>query len=514
MSLLSTLQGLPGVASIWLCDEASGTSLADSQGSLTATTHAGLTVGATSILTALSHSISNSTGYASTSGGYNVTGDFWLAIWLKTGTPQISRVWGTVTPASFCLFINSDHKLYFTEPGTSNFYGTSTATFDDGSVHFAVITRISGTYSWYVDGNTTPDATGSLSGTINFSSLGIGADEAGSLPFSGSIGGVAFGNGSGLTGAQAASIYTAGNAAALTAGAASFASATATSISMTSNAATGGTAPYTYQWYRSTVPGFTPGAGNILSGQTSLSLTDSASIVRDQHYYYCVVATDAVAATATSNFGFGQTGGVLSTGWLGDSVTEGYLGGGITPGGVAADILARTGELYEVTSTIQAVGGSSAQDWANDTGGILTTARAAFASANVSIIGILLGIGDIYNGRTAVQFAADMATLTGILTGDGYTLIVSHPIWWANGTPSQIADLETGFLPAINALANGTTIHLGDTLAWGWFAEHTNELQDGAHPTTPDGYTHLGQMWARAVDRVLAPGTGTTYYAF
>ncbi len=68
---------------------------------------------------------------------------------------------------------------------------------------------------------------------------------------------------------------------------------------LTSAAATGGTGPYTYQWYRSTTSGFTPGAGNILSGQTSLVLNDSGLIAATT-YYYVVVATDTGASNATS----------------------------------------------------------------------------------------------------------------------------------------------------------------------------------------------------------------------
>lgn len=69
---------------------------------------------------------------------------------------------------------------------------------------------------------------------------------------------------------------------------------------LSSAVATGGTGPYTYQWYRSTTTGFSPGAGNILSGQTSLSLNDSG-LLAGTSYFYVVVATDTGAGSATSN---------------------------------------------------------------------------------------------------------------------------------------------------------------------------------------------------------------------
>lgn len=72
-----------------------------------------------------------------------------------------------------------------------------------------------------------------------------------------------------------------------------------TTAQLASAVATGGTGPYTYQWYRSTTTGFTPGAGNILTGQTALSLSDSG-LVAGTTYYYVVIATDTGAGSATS----------------------------------------------------------------------------------------------------------------------------------------------------------------------------------------------------------------------
>lgn len=73
-----------------------------------------------------------------------------------------------------------------------------------------------------------------------------------------------------------------------------------TTAILSSAAATGGTGPYTYQWYKSTTNGFTPGAGNIISGATALSLNDSGN-VPGSTVYYVVVATDTGNANATAN---------------------------------------------------------------------------------------------------------------------------------------------------------------------------------------------------------------------
>lgn len=71
-------------------------------------------------------------------------------------------------------------------------------------------------------------------------------------------------------------------------------------VQLSSTAASGGTGPYTYQWYRSIVSGFTPGGGNILSGKTALSL-DDASVIPGTQYYYVIQATDTGNSNVTAN---------------------------------------------------------------------------------------------------------------------------------------------------------------------------------------------------------------------
>jgi len=87
---------------------------------------------------------------------------------------------------------------------------------------------------------------------------------------------------------------------ALTAGSLSQVSVAATSDSVLSGAATMGSSPYTYQWYRSISGGtFTPGSSNIISGATALALADT-NLVPSTTYYYKVVVTDTLGSTATS----------------------------------------------------------------------------------------------------------------------------------------------------------------------------------------------------------------------
>lgn len=86
----------------------------------------------------------------------------------------------------------------------------------------------------------------------------------------------------------------------IAAGALSIVSVGTTTASLSSAVATGGTAPYTYQWKRSLSSG--SGYSNI-TGATSLTLSDSG-LLPATTYYYEVVATDSASpspASATSS---------------------------------------------------------------------------------------------------------------------------------------------------------------------------------------------------------------------
>lgn len=72
-----------------------------------------------------------------------------------------------------------------------------------------------------------------------------------------------------------------------------------TGVILNVDPATGGTGPYTYQWYRSTTQGFTPGGGNILTGKTDRLLVNTGLTANTVYYYVCR-ATDAAAATVDS----------------------------------------------------------------------------------------------------------------------------------------------------------------------------------------------------------------------
>ncbi len=111
---------------------------------------------------------------------------------------------------------------------------------------------------------------------------------------------------------------------ATTAGAITVLSQSTNSAVLQSAPATGGAAPYTYQWHRSTVTGFTPAGGTALAGKTDLILQDSG-LIPNTTYYYKLVSTDSgsVAATSTQSTVVTQPGSVVPMNQFGQTVLAG-----------------------------------------------------------------------------------------------------------------------------------------------------------------------------------------------
>jgi lysophospholipase L1-like esterase len=322
-------------------------------------------------------------------------------------------------------------------------------------------------------------------------------------------------DGSGITtstGVHAASI-TAG-VMGLTANA-SFSSITTTTVNL-SVSASGGISPYTYQWYRSSTAAFMPGAGNLLSGATSTTLADAPGSA-GPWFYQCVVtdSTTPSAQTATSN----QVAGTLyatpiSILCIGDSITHGQgLSAGQDPCtqmGLQLDWIYKL--PVQTVTTNQGINGTATSSWwsggaatSNLTGAV--TAGAA-ATPAATIAHIMFGANDAASSfrTTAANYASNLQSIANYLLTHGYTkVIISHPTYIPAGANSGATDLTaTGlayqYLAAVNSIANGSTILVGDSQAYQlWPNVQSTYLQsDNTHPNAT-GAQVLGSLWASAV---------------
>lgn len=294
---------------------------------------------------------------------------------------------------------------------------------------------------------------------------------------------------------------------ALVAPVASNVSVTATTISLTATAATGGTSPYTYQWYRATTSGFTPGGGNILSGKTTLSISDTTGSP-GTNYYYKIVGTDSAAATATSNqVGAALESTALHLGFIGDSITNGAHVSNF-PGTLAAAIIANMAGRRTVTATNQGVPSSATGDWISGSTNLIT-AKAAFAAAGVTEVNVMLGVNDSndLNAVSAATYKSNLQSMIADLVAAGYVVRLNYPTAYSTGatgfayyTQAALERLR-GYLPQIDSLINGTTVLRGDTSAFSHFLSHPDQLYSDEVHLNDTGNSNLANMWAYAITR-------------
>lgn len=281
-----------------------------------------------------------------------------------------------------------------------------------------------------------------------------------------------------------------------------------TKLSLVTAAATGGTGPYTYQWYRSTSNGFTPGAGNAISGATSLTLTDSG-LTAGTTYYYKVRATDAVAATADSpqsTLATSPSTAILA-GFIGDSITY-QLSGGSSPPTAAGTHLSKLSSLRTVVVTNAGLSGSTTGSWA----GAYSAAVAAFAAAECDTIHIMLGTNDAKDS-VATSAAAHKSNLQTIIAGivAGCPTVQRIVLSYSPGFPAGVysSDFSATALTRLasyqaqeDSLVGTGIVKAGDKLAYSWFIANPSELQDGLHPGTT-GVETLGTLWSWAIQRAI-----------
>jgi lysophospholipase L1-like esterase len=156
----------------------------------------------------------------------------------------------------------------------------------------------------------------------------------------------------------------------------------ASGVSINPGTSVAGTSPYSYQWYRSQTSGFTPGGGNILSGKTSSTITDTAAVPSVANFYKCVVTDSATptAATATSvQVPATPASSVFDVGFIGDSRTAGYLASTYT-GWIGQISVSAGGSGYAASSVLPLTitgsgGGSGAVGFAvTNSSGVVTNA--------------------------------------------------------------------------------------------------------------------------------------------
>lgn len=322
-------------------------------------------------------------------------------------------------------------------------------------------------------------------------------------------------NNGGLTNPSALS-YTA-SAGALTLGAVTTTTVAPTSITLACTAS-GGTGTLTYQWYRSTTADLTPGAGNLLAGQTALALADTG-LTPNTLYFYKLRVTDSLAVTATTGqYAVSTTADTtaLKLGFIGDSISiytpteASTTGGTVNPPVVLASSLSIIAGVREVTVVNRAVAGQTSAQWLPGTAQYIA-AKAAFIAAGVDTVFIMVGANDGKNtvATPAPTYLANVSATANDLVSSGIRVILNWPTYTVPGSfaddfsAASTARIQ-GYAAQLYSLINGVTILKGDTLAYSYFATHQNELVDGVHPKVT-GVHSLARLWLQASAAHLVP---------
>ncbi len=195
-------------------------------------------------------------------------------------------------------------------------------------------------------------------------------------------------------------------------------------------------------------------------------------------------------------------------GFIGDSITGGALASSIGVNDavtVCKNALAAGGRV--VTSVNQGVSGTVAHDWIPSFGTHYSTAVAAFASAGVTLVHVMLGTNDCRHPPAGVAwYLENLAICVNALVSAGYKVIISYspyvdytnPTASGQGWESDSTAELVAFQGAINGLVNGTTIFQGDVTSFAHFQSNTAQMSDGIHPNDA-GHAFLGAAWAFAI---------------
>jgi lysophospholipase L1-like esterase len=298
-------------------------------------------------------------------------------------------------------------------------------------------------------------------------------------------------------------LYAGGGA--LTAGTATLINAYKSKAYPQMTAPSGGTPPRTYQWYLSTTSGFTPGAGNLVSGATSLTPSFTGLAARTTYYAICRT-TDATSATADSNQLSFTT--IKSTariiGFSGDSITRGFGVPNLTLRASTRCIAYMRAAGVDVVEVNAGVDGSTSQGWQQAQPNY-TAAVSAFAAAEVDTVHIMIGTYDakVSGQTTDTNYLTYLTSQVNGWLGLGYKVVISYSPYnnIAVTSPTWDSTSLTALLTyevKIDTLPNGTTKFAGDKTAYTFFLANTNELGDGTHPNQ-QGSDDLGRLWANAM---------------
>lgn len=193
--------------------------------------------------------------------------------------------------------------------------------------------------------------------------------------------------------------------------------------------------------------------------------------------------------------------GTIIIGCVGDSITAGVNS---DPVSAMEDYLNSLG--YTATCVNQGHGGSTTANWASTAeSNYLDTALAAFATAGVSIVSIMLGTNDaqtVFN-ITPDQHYANMRNIVGRCIAAGFKAVFHKPLYTApNAMPWPVNPnaLYDQYWIKDQGLIDGVNVFAGDSSNYSYVSQNPGALaSDGVHPANSNSGIAIGKNWGFAV---------------
>ncbi len=321
------------------------------------------------------------------------------------------------------------------------------------------------------------------------------------------------------------------------------ASVTTTTATFTSTAATGGTAPYSYQLYRSTVSGFVPASANAVGAATSTAPSADSGLLPGIPYYWRIVVTDSTSPTpytvTSPQFGGATPAKNLVVGMQGDSLTVNYKASAPATTGASALLVSRLSKAlgWNIALNNQGVSSAASGDWlptsttqestptlaggggmgTNGSGAVSTNiynqCKAGFLSTGVNLIQIMLGTNDSKTAN-AVSAAAYQANIAALVAQDktdfpGVPIVLIPPPYVTPGAYSQWTEASDVLLQAYAGVLVTVAANAGGGVTVGkspfpFSLNNASDFADGVH-FNDAGYSDLAAVWYASDLPVLAP---------
>jgi hypothetical protein len=304
-----------------------------------------------------------------------------------------------------------------------------------------------------------------------------------------------------------------------------FVDADDTEVNVSRGTATGGVAPYTYQWQDSDAA---DGTWADLSGETGTTLAyDAANFTSGVWRWLRVEVVDSSGTPQTVH------SAALPVRLWGVPMVWGFVGDSITDSGNnswAPNFITKLPKYLHHrqvslgASCNRGAAGTTSAIWEVDTGSILTNSITAFNSASVTDVAILGWSNDATAGGGSPTAPSTVASLTASICSQLFSGVSTLERIWIFGPPyisewtpagfteSFWAGVEQALLDQWDALigiCNGTTIlNSAPYLDFEHFAWHPSETLEGEHPTTT-GADNMGEFHAAGVAaKLLNPSSG------